>query len=161
MDGKGKLLLAIVFVARLPPLPAWVHQVSRSLCDCDSYFLTEVAQSQRHFGAPNVSSPFFLAGSQSTTLFGDHPFSTKHPQDNFGLQNVSWHPPKCKLTPSKKGLATSDLQFCIELFRGAVFHHSGVPENYPLALMGRFPSLMGRFLTLMGRFPECLNGPFS
>ena len=46
------------------------------------------------------------------------------------------------------------------LFRGAVFHHGGVPENSPLTLMGRFPSLMGRFPTLMGRFPECLNGPF-
>ena len=46
------------------------------------------------------------------------------------------------------------------LFRGAVFRHSGVPENSPLSLMGRFPSLMGRFLTLMGRFPECLNGRF-
>ena len=47
------------------------------------------------------------------------------------------------------------------LFRGAVFHHGGVPENSPLVLMGRFPTLMGRFLTLMGRFPECLKGPFS
>ena len=55
--------------------------------------------------------PIRIAGIQSTTLFGDHPFSIKHPQDNFGLQNVNWHPPKCKLTPSKKGLATSNLQF--------------------------------------------------
>ena len=48
------------------------------------------------------------------------------------------------------------------LFRGAVFHHGGVHENCPLALiMGRFPSLMGRFPTFMGRFPEGLNGPFS
>ena len=47
------------------------------------------------------------------------------------------------------------------LFRGAVFQYGGVPENSPLTLMGRFPSLMGRFRTLMGRFPECLNGPFS
>ena len=47
------------------------------------------------------------------------------------------------------------------LFRGAVFHHGGVSENCPLALMGRFHSLMGRFLTLMGRFPERPNGPFS
>ena len=47
------------------------------------------------------------------------------------------------------------------LFRGAVFDHGGVPENSPLALMGRFASLMGRFPALMGRFPECLNGPFS
>ena len=47
------------------------------------------------------------------------------------------------------------------LFRGAVFRHGGVPENCPLALMGRFPSLMGCFLTLMGRFPECLNGLLS
>ena len=39
------------------------------------------------------------------------------------------------------------------LFRGAVFRHGGVPENSPLTLMGRFPSLMGRFPTLMGRFP--------
>ena len=47
------------------------------------------------------------------------------------------------------------------LFRGAVFHHGGVPENSPVTLMGRFPSLMGRFPAFMGRFPECLNGPFS
>ena len=46
-------------------------------------------------------------------------------------------------------------------FRGAVFHHGGEPENCPLALLGRFPSLMGRFPTLMGRFPECLSGRFS
>ena len=56
-----------------------------------------------------------------------------------------------------------DLSLLIDhlgLFRGAVFHRGGVPDNNPLALMGRFPSLMGRFPTLMGRFPECLNGPF-
>ena len=35
-----------------------------------------------------------LAGTQSTTLFGDHPFYIKHPQDNFGHQNLNWHPPK-------------------------------------------------------------------
>ena len=52
-----------------------------------------------------------IAGSQSTTLFGDHPFFIKHPQDNFSLQNVNWRPPNRKLTPSKKGLATSNLQF--------------------------------------------------
>ena len=57
------------------------------------------------------SSVEIFAGIQSTTPFGDHPFSIKHPQDNFGLQNVNWHPPKCKFTPSKKGLATSNLQF--------------------------------------------------
>ena len=52
-------------------------------------------------------------------------------------------------------------------FRGAVFHHGGVPENCPLALMGRFPSLMGRLPSsnsraewavlsnaLMGRLPS-------
>ena len=44
------------------------------------------------------------------------------------------------------------------LVRGTAFHRGGVPENCPLALMGRFPSLMRR---LMGRFPDCLNGPFS
>ena len=46
-------------------------------------------------------------------------------------------------------------------FGGAVSDHGGVPENCPLASIGRFPFLMGRFPTLMGRFPECLNGPFS
>ena len=45
-------------------------------------------------------------------------------------------------------------------FRGAVFHHGGVPENCLLALMGRFPSLMDRFPSLMGRFPEYLMGRF-
>ena len=67
------------------------------------------------FLKPEVSRIFALvlvtiAGSQSTTLFGDHPFSIKHPQDNFSLQNTFGHPPKCKLTPSKEGLATSNLQ---------------------------------------------------
>ena len=47
------------------------------------------------------------------------------------------------------------------LSRGAVFHYGGVPENSPLVLMGRFPSLIGRFPTLMGRRPEFFNGPFS
>ena len=37
------------------------------------------------------------------------------------------------------------------LVRGAVFHHCGVLENSPLALMGRFSSLMSRFPTLIGR----------
>ena len=32
--------------------------------------------------------------------FGDSPFSIKHPQDNFSLQNANWHTPKRKLTPS-------------------------------------------------------------
>ena len=45
-------------------------------------------------------------------------------------------------------------------FRGAVFHHDGVPENSPLALRGRFPSLMGRFLTFMGRSPNALMARF-
>ena len=44
------------------------------------------------------------------------------------------------------------------LLRGAVFHHGGVPENSPLALLGRFLSSMGRFPTLLGCFPTCLNG---
>ena len=66
---------------------------------------------------------------------------------------------------SSRKISDKLLQKCIDLvmglFRGAVFHHGGVPENCPLALMGRFPSLMGRLTTLTGRFPECLNGPFS
>ena len=33
-------------------------------------------------------------------------------------------------------------------FRAAVFHSGGVPENCPLALMGRFPPSMGRLPTL-------------
>ena len=64
----------------------------------------------------------------------------------------------------EKEFGTETLQIIdllMGLFRGAVFDHVGVPENCPLALMGRFPSLMGRFPTLMGRFPECLNGPLS
>ena len=42
------------------------------------------------------------------------------------------------------------------IFGGAVFHDGRVPENNPLALMGRH-----RFPPLMGSFLECLNGPFS
>ena len=37
-----------------------------------------------------------------TNLLGFPPFSIKHTQDNFGLHNVNWHPPKCKSAPSKK-----------------------------------------------------------
>ena len=40
------------------------------------------------------------------------------------------------------------------LFRGAVFLHGVVPENSPLALMGRLPSLVGRFQPSMDRLPE-------
>ena len=46
------------------------------------------------------------------------------------------------------------MDLCMGLFfRGAVFvfDHGGVPENPPLALMGRFPSLT---------FFSELNGPF-
>ena len=55
----------------------------------------------------------------------------------------------------------SFIDLLMGLFRGAVCHHGGVPQNCPLVLMGRFPSLMGRFPTLMGRLHECFNGPFS
>ena len=39
------------------------------------------------------------------------------------------------------------------VFRGAVFHHGGVPENSPLAL-GAFPVLNGPFSDLNGPFPR-------
>ena len=66
----------------------------------------------------------------------------------------------------KQNIATTQsrkiIDLLVGLFRWAVFDNGGVPENSPLALMGRFASLMGRFFpTLMGRVPECLNGPFS
>ena len=57
----------------------------------------------------------YASENQSTALFGDHPFSIKHPQDNFSLQNVNWHPPKCKLTPSKKGIG--DLQSAVFVYK--------------------------------------------
>ena len=38
------------------------------------------------------------------------------------------------------GKGTSPIiDLLMDLLRGAVFHHSGVLENSPLALMGRFP----------------------
>ena len=40
------------------------------------------------------------------------------------------------------------------LFGGTVFDHGGVPENCPLALMGRFQSLMSRLPSLMGQLPR-------
>ena len=40
------------------------------------------------------------------------------------------------------------------LFRGAVFHPGGVPENYQLALMARFPILNGPFSGLNGPPPR-------
>ena len=58
-------------------------------------------------------------------------------------------------------MVTIIIDLLMGLFRGAAFHHAGVPANCSLVLMGRFPSLMGHFPTSMGRFPECLNGPFS
>ena len=42
----------------------------------------------------------------------------------------------------------------------AVFHHGGLPENSPLALMGRFLSLMARFPTLMGVSPNAFMSRF-
>ena len=45
----------------------------------------------------------------------------KHTQDNFILQNINRHPPNCESAPSKKGLATSKLQFCTELHRNHPF----------------------------------------
>ena len=74
-------------------------------------------------------------------------------------------PPAGELLPPIPYSHTCPLAHAIDLlmglFRGAVFHHAGVPKNCPLALMGRFPFLMGRFPTLMGRLPDCLNGLFS
>ena len=43
-------------------------------------------------------------------------------------------------------------------FRGAVFHHGGMPENCPSALVGVSPPEWAVWPTLMGRFPECLHG---
>ena len=40
------------------------------------------------------------------------------------------------------------------LFRGAVVHHGGMPENSPLALIGAFPLLNGPFSDLNGPFPR-------
>ena len=80
----------------------------------------------------------------------------------LGLRSIRPLPGKtCDFPCDRKWLAIV-IDLLMGLFRGAVFDHGGVPENCPLALMGRFPSfkLMGRFLSLMGLFPECLNGPF-
>ena len=47
--------------------------------------------------------PFFWGGS---------PLSKKHPQDNFGLQNVNWHPPKRDWWPPIRSFASLlDLHF--------------------------------------------------
>ena len=47
----------------------------------------------------------------------------------------------------------------MDLFRGVVFHHAGVPESCPLVLMGRFPSLMGdtESVTKLRRQPNYLG----
>ena len=83
-------------------------------------------------------------GTAKSTLYDNY--------DTFSLLATSYDIPPSLL--SQKALLMG-------LFRGAVFHYGGMPENCPLELTGRFPSLMGRFATLMGRLPECLNGPFS
>ena len=56
---------------------------------------------------------------------------------------------------------TLSIDLLMGAFRGPVFHCGRVPENCPLALMGRLPSLMGPFSDLNGPFIKCLNGPFS
>ena len=111
-----------------------------------------------------LGSPLALVAK----LLGWHVCGTKLPPKNVyfdtkkGLQKSERKDLKNDPKPVRKILSPSQvIDLLMGLFRGAVFHHGGVPENCPLALMGRFPSLMGRFLTLMGRFPECLNGPFS
>ena len=53
---------------------------------------------------------------------------------------------------AKMGVYFIDL--LMGLFKGAVFDHGRLPENSPLALMGRFPSLMGLFSDLNGQFPR-------
>ena len=53
---------------------------------------------------------------------------------------------------------TFDKEKCAaQVLIGAVFHHDGVPENSPLAVMGHFPYLMGRFPSLMGGPPQYRN----
>ena len=46
------------------------------------------------------------------------------------------------------------IDLLMDLFRGAVFEHGGIPENSPLTLMGRFPSFNGPFSDLNGPFPR-------
>ena len=70
--------------------------------------LHAVAILQVRYVPPVPRCPWFT-GTQSTNLFGFPPFSIKHPQDNFSLQNVNRHPPKCKMAPPPI------CSFCIEL----------------------------------------------
>ena len=66
-----------------------------------------------------------LAGSYSTPPFLEiPPFSMKHPHDNFSLQNVNWHPSKCKLAPSKKGLAIPNLQLLRRIAKKSPLLHT-------------------------------------
>ena len=57
------------------------------------------------------SETYFLSILGPLGFLGLSPLNKHSLQDNVSLQNVNWHPPKHKSLPSKKGLATSNLQF--------------------------------------------------
>ena len=67
-------------------------------------------------GAGNFRKPLYR-GKLKYPPFGNHPFSIKHPQENFSLQNVNWHPPTCKLPPSQRDWRPLICSFCIEKHR--------------------------------------------
>ena len=60
------------------------------------------------------------------------------------LQHLARFLAQYPIKQARKSFAILSLQVLLidllmGLFRGAVFHHGGVPENCPLALMGVFP----------------------
>ena len=110
---------------------------------------------------------FRSAGKASAEVVEVHLSCFDCPSTRHGCTDVKTSGTNCcrgDLAPQKPDLGVefwSVIDLLVGFFRGAVFHHGGVPGNCPLTLMGPFPSLMGRCPSLTGRFPECLNGPFS
>ena len=65
------------------------------LCNVEEYW-PMVRAPRRPMSHLNASLQKY-GENHNINLFWGPPFSIKHPQDNFSLQNASWHPPKCKL----------------------------------------------------------------
>ena len=105
----------------------------------------------------------FLVFKPTPPFFSEHPKCGREDASGIGEGGGGRSDASCgsaEVRHAPGGSMPHFIDLLMSLSRGAVFHHGGVRENSPLALMGRSPSLMGRFPILMGRFPECLNGPF-
>ena len=114
MSSFLKLLL---YAPLLANAEYWPRMATRWMFEGDLIFLHFRAISRPSFAPVTLGAIFHivylrfgpLVGEiQSTNLLGGPPFSIKHTQDNFSLQNANRHPPKCKL---ERG------DFCVVLYK--------------------------------------------